>query len=141
MVFRRSTDGCKTWSDPLEIKEIGTVTLFVEPVRVGNRLHVFWFNNYDDVGYVIEDAYSDDDGLTWKTTALESTRKFDTGLMKVVADSKGHIYVALHGVKGSDKQSVYMVRSEDNGATWSEMIPVRHYSSKHTKSEFLILKG
>jgi hypothetical protein len=141
MVFRRSVDGCKTWSDPMEIKEIGVVTLFVEPVRVGNRLHVFWFNNYDNAGYVIEDAYSDDDGLTWKTTALESTRKFDTGLLRVAYDSKGHIYVALHGIKGADKQSVYMVKSEDNGATWGEMIPIRHYPSKNTKAEFLILKA
>lgn len=141
MVFRRSADGCKTWSDPMEIKEIGTVTLFVEPVRVGNRLHVFWFNNYEEAGYVIEGAYSDDDGLTWKTTALESTRKFDTGLLRVANDSKGHIYVALHGIKDSGKQSVYMVRSEDNGATWSEMIPIRHYPSNNTRAEFLILKA
>jgi hypothetical protein len=141
MLFRRSSDGCKTWSDLKEIKEIGVVTLFVEPVRVGNRLHVYWFNNYEGSGYVVEGAYSDDDGLTWKTTLLESTRGFDTGLMRVASDSRGHIYIALHGKKGADKQSVYLVRSEDNGATWSEMIPLRHYSSKDTKAEHLIVRA
>lgn len=141
MLFRRSSDGCKTWSDLKEIKEIGVVTLFVEPVRVGNRLHVFWFNKYPDSGYVIEGAYSDDDGLTWKTTFLESTRGFDTGLLRVASDSKGHIYIALHAKKGADKQSVYLVRSEDNGATWSELVPLRHYSSKDTKAEHLIVRA
>ena len=141
MVFRRSVDVCQTWSEPMEIKEIGIVTLFVEPVRVGNRLHVFWFNNYNDIGYVIEDAYSDDDGLTWKTTVLESTKGFDTGLLRVASDSKGHIYIALFGEKDKEKQSVYLVRSEDNGATWGEMVPVRHYSSKNTKAEHLIVRA
>ncbi len=140
IVFRKSSDGCKTWSNPLEIKKIGVVTLFVEPLRVGNRLHVFWFNAYEGVP-VVEGAYSDDDGSTWKTTVLESTRGFDTGLLRVAHDSKGHIYISLWGKKGSDHESVYIVRSEDNGATWSEMVPVRHYSSKDTKAENLMIRA
>ena len=143
MVFRKSSDGCKTWTEPLEIKEIGIVGYFVLPLRVGNRLHVFWHNFYKDVP-VVESAYSDDDGSTWKTTVLESTRGLDTGLMRVAGDTKGHIYVSLHGKKdrtGEDKQTVYLVRSEDNGTTWSEMIPMRHYQSKDTKAEKLIVKA
>lgn len=142
MLFRKSVDVCKTWSDPLEIKEIGVVTLFVEPVRIGNRLHVLWFNTYDNSVPVVEGAYSDDEGATWKTTFLESTRGFDTGLMRVANDSKGHIYVALYGKKSPEgKETVYLVRSEDNGATWSEMIPLRHYSSEYTKAENLLVRA
>jgi len=145
MLFRRSSDGCKTWSDPLEIKQIGVVTLFVLPVKVANRLHVFWFNNYESgpvIGPVIEGAYSDDDGLTWKTTVLESTRGLDTALVRVAHDSKGHIYMAVAGVKtAGEKESVYLLRSEDNGATWGEMVPVRHYSPKNTKAEHLLLRA
>jgi hypothetical protein len=140
IVFRKSVDGCKTWSAPLEIKKIGVVTLFVEPVRVGKRLHVIWFNSYEGVP-VVEDAYSDDDGSTWKTTVLEHTRGFDTGLVRVAHDSRGDIYVALYGKKDTEKETVYFVRSEDNGATWSDMIPLRHYSSKDTKANNLIMKA
>jgi len=140
MVFRKSTDGCKTWSAPLEIKKIGIVSIFVEPARIGNRLHVFWFNNYEGVP-VVEGAYSDDDGSTWKTTVLEGTRGFDTGLMRVAHDSMGHIYISLHGKKGPDEESIYIVRSEDNGATWGEMEPLRHYSSKDTKADNLMMRA
>jgi len=141
MVFRKSSDGCKKWSDPLEIKEIGLVTLFVEPVRVGNRLHVFWHNIYPDSGPVVEGAYSDDEGSTWKTTVLEGTRGLDTGLLRVAADSKGHIYISLHGKKGEGKETVYIVGSEDNGATWGKMVPARQYSSKETKADKLIMRA
>jgi len=141
MVFRKSSDGCKAWSSPLEIKEIGVVSFFVEPIRVGNRLHVFWHNFYQGVP-VVEEAYSDDDGSTWKTTVLESTRGLDTGLMRIASDAKGHIYISLHGIiKGQKKWTVYLVRSEDNGATWSEMIPIRHYPWQDTKAEKLIVRA
>ncbi len=144
MVFRKSLDGCKTWSNPLEIKEIGDVGLFVEPVRIGSRLHVFWFNFYSGLP-VVEGAYSDDDGLTWKTTVLESTRGLDTGLMRIASDAKGHIYISLHGLfkgeKRTGKETVYLVKSDDNGSTWGEMVPIRHYQSNDTKAEKLIVKA
>ena len=80
MVFRRTTDDKNTWSDPLEIKEIGTVTFFVEPIKVGKRLHVFWFNSYGTEGTpIIEGAYSDDGGKTWKCRVFEDTKGFDVG--------------------------------------------------------------
>jgi hypothetical protein len=141
MLFRKTLDGCKTWSDPLLIKEIGVVTLFIKPVKVGNRLHVFWFNSYDGIP-VTEGAYSDDDGLTWKTTVLESTKGFDTGIVSVAYDSKGHIYIALSGIKTpGEKQAVFLVRSEDNGATWSDMIPIRQNTSKSTKAYQIIVRA
>ncbi len=66
----------------------------------------------------------------------------DTALVRVAHDSKGHIYMAVAGVKtAGEKESVYLLRSEDNGATWGEMVPVRHYSPKNTKAEHLLLRA
>jgi hypothetical protein len=143
MVFRKTLDGCKTWSDQFEIGQIGDVTLFVKPIRVGGRLHVYWFNSYtDSSSYVIEGAYSDDDGKTWKRAVLEATRGIDAGIVNVAHDSKGHIYIALSGVKNTgEKQTVFLVRSEDNGETWSGLIPVRHYSPKNTKAEKILVRA
>ncbi len=141
MLFRKSVDGCKTWSDPVEIKEIGVVNLFMQPMKSGNRLHVLWLTSYEGVP-VVEGAYSDDEGATWKTTVIESTRGFALGVMRFANDSKGHIYVAVDGKKkGEEKATVYIVRSEDNGTTWSEMVPLRHYSSKHTQAEHVIVRA
>jgi hypothetical protein len=135
MVFRKTSDGGKTWSEPVRIKETGTVSLYVEPVKVGKRLHVFWFNSYDSAGNsVIEGAYSDDDGKTWKSTVFEATRRFDVGTLKVSNDRDGHIYLTMAG-KWEEKQKskAYILISEDNGTTWRELISVRHYPFEHTK--------
>ena len=139
MVFRKTTDIGRTWSEPVEIKEIGVVTLFIEPIRVGKRLHVFWFNTYDGVP-IIEGAYSEDDGKTWATTAFEDTRGLDTGLLKVAHDSKGHIYLAMYGhrldkLDKKEKNNIYIIRSEDNGTSWGKLTPLRHYPFKNTHAK------
>lgn len=129
MIFTRTTDRGKTWSGPSEIKEIGVVTLFIEPVKVGKRLHVFWFNSYGNEGVpVTEGAYSDDEGRTWKCTAFEDTKGFDVGSLKVSSDPDGHIYLAFAG-RWDDKQKskVYVIASDDNGTTWGKAVSVRHY--------------
>lgn len=127
MIFRKTEDGGRTWSEPVEIGKIGVVTLFIEPIKVGNRLHVFWFNTYDAVP-IIEGAYSEDGGKTWVRTAIEETRGFDIGHLRVAHDSKGHIFLALSGIwEFGQKERVYVIRSEDNGTTWEKMTPIRHY--------------
>jgi hypothetical protein len=129
MIFSRTTDRGKTWSGPSEIKEIGVVTLFIEPIKIGKRLHVFWFNTYGNEAIpVIEDAYSDDEGRTWKCTAFEDTKGLDVGSLKVSSDPDGHIYLALAG-KWDEKQKskVYVIASDDNGTTWGKAVSVRHY--------------
>jgi hypothetical protein len=47
----------------------------------------------------------------------------------------------LHGKKGEGKETVYIVGSEDNGATWGKMVPARQYSSKETKADKLIMRA
>lgn len=133
MIFRKNIG--KDWTKPTEIKEIGIVTLFIEPIKVGERLHVFWFNSYDGVP-VIEGAYSDDGGKTWETKAFEDTRGLDVCLLKVAHDSKGHIYLAFSGIREErEKSKVYIMRSEDNGTTWKRPVPVRHYPFENTHAE------
>lgn len=137
MIFSKTIDRGKTWSKPVEIKEdIGVVTLFIEPIKVGDRLHVFWFNSYDGVP-VLEGAYSDDGGNTWTTAAFESTRGLSVILLRVASDSKGHIFLALSAVWDyNEKDKSYIIRSDDNGTTWGELTPIRHYPFDLTKAAF-----
>jgi hypothetical protein len=135
MIFRKTTG--KNWSEATDIKEIGIVTLFVEPIKIENRLYVFWFNTYDDIP-IIEGAYSDDNGKTWKTEAFEDTRGLDVGLLRVAHDSKDHIYVAFYGKrKEKEKNKMYIMRSEDKGTTWKRPVPVRHYPFENTAAKGL----
>jgi len=135
MITRKTIDGGITWTEPLEIKEIGVVTLFIEPIRVGNRLHVFWYNGYK-YGYIIESAYSDDEGKTWKTTALDETRGLDFEAMQVIKDLAGNIYLSFSAHRDiSEKLNVYIMKSADNGETWSKLIPLRHYPFENTHAQ------
>lgn len=132
MIFRKSSDGGNTWSDIKEIKEIGIVTLFIEPMKINNRLFVFWFNSYDEVP-VIECAFSDDEGKTWKTFFLDDTKGLDISLLKAAHDSKGNIYLAMSGKFDEKKKSnVYIISSNDNGNTWGKLIPLRRYPFDNT---------
>lgn len=132
MLFRKSIDGGLTWSEITEIKQIGVVTLFIEPIKINNRLHVFWFNSYDEIP-VVEGAYSDDDGKSWKTFYLEDTRGLDISLLKVANDSKGNIYLAMSGkFDEKEKSKVYILCSNDNGNTWSKLTNLRHYPLDNT---------
>lgn len=134
MIFRKTLDGGKTWSEPLEIKEIGIVTLFIEPIKIKDRIHVFWFNSYNGEP-IVEGAYSDDDGKTWTTYFLEDTKSFDLGLLRIAGDLDGNVYIALSG-KWSDEQKskVYFIRSNDNGSSWQKMQSIRHYPFENTKA-------
>jgi hypothetical protein len=138
MIFRKSADGGRTWSEPVEIKQIGGVTVYIEPIRVGKRLHVLWLD-IDTLNneHIVGAAFSDDDGLTWKSTYLEDTRGMDIGLMRLAHDSEGHIYLAFSERKDDqpkEKMKVFMMRSGDNGDTWEKPFMLRHYPFDNTQA-------
>lgn len=135
MIFRKTTDGGKTWTDPVEIMKTGEANTFIEPFRVGDRLHVVWLDEIE--GYaVIRNAYSDDEGETWNTHTFGQTKGLYIFTMHMAHDSKGDIYIALgasHTLK--EKNNVYLIRSEDNGASWEDMVTLRHYPFDNTHAE------
>lgn len=135
LIFRKTLNGCNTWSEPVEIKEIG-VGIDVEPMKVKNRLYVVWANSYYDDTHIMEGAYSEDEGKTWKTVVFEDTRGLDVGRMKATHAKTGHIYVVMSGRwEKRGRHNVYMLRSEDAGNTWSKLMPLRQYPFKNTTAE------
>ncbi|MCX7822206.1 MAG: glycoside hydrolase [Syntrophobacterales bacterium] len=131
MLFRKATD--KGWEEPVIIGEVGTVSLYIRPLKVGNRLLVFWFNSYDGVP-VTEMALSDDDGKTWKRYTFEATRNLDLTGMQVVAGDENNIYLVLSAVnlkeKNDDpqkaKDQLFFFYSHDGGKTFSSPVSIRH---------------
>jgi hypothetical protein len=136
MFFRKSTDRGRTWGEPLEIREIGGVTVYIEPIRVGQRLHVFWLD-ISGSEHIVGEAFSDDDGQTWKSKYLEDTRGMDIGLMRLAHDSEGHIYLAFSERNDDlpkEKLKVFVMRSGDNGDTWGKPLSFRHYPFENTQA-------
>ncbi|MGC8720145.1 MAG: sialidase family protein [Thermodesulforhabdaceae bacterium] len=136
MVFRKTTD--KGWEDPVSIGKVGVVSIYIRPLKVGNRLMVFWFNTYEGVP-VTEMAYSDDGGKTWQRHAFEATRYIDLTGMQAVAGDDQHVYLALSGVniKNKDddprkqKDELFFFYSHDGGKTFSGPVSIRHDQFGH----------
>jgi hypothetical protein len=125
MVFRKTEDAGKT---------LGRVSLFIEPVEVKGRLHVFWFNFVDGVP-LLEQAYSDDRGETWTSRVFEDLREFDLGMLDVACDQKGNLYMVVSGRwTEKEKERCYFMRSDDNGTTWHEKTDLWHYPFKNVKA-------
>jgi hypothetical protein len=133
MIFRKSSDGGRTWSDPVEIKETGVTTYYIKPLRVGARLHVYWATSYEGVP-VLEGAYSDDFGVTWKTTTFEDTRGL-IYFLRTGYEDDGSIYLTYFGKRSSpEKNNVFIISSADNGASWGPSAGLRHYPFEDTRA-------
>jgi hypothetical protein len=135
MIFRRSSDSGRSWSDPSEIVEIeGAV--FIEPLKVGQRLHVFW-TDVQDNEHIVGSAFSDDDGLTWSSGYLEDTRGMGIGLMRFQHGPEGRIYFAFSAIRDDiqkDKMNVYFMSSEDNGDNWEKPRRLRQHPFENTQA-------
>ncbi|MEJ5300512.1 MAG: sialidase family protein [Thermodesulforhabdaceae bacterium] len=149
MIFRKDTG--KGWEEPVSLGKVGVVSLYIRPLKVGNRIMVFWFNSYEGTP-VTEMAYSDDEGKTWERKALEVTRGLDLTGMQAVSGGEGQsVYLAISGVdikvaeKDKDKKeeqedvkkrkdTVYLLYSHDGGKTFSNLIHLRHYPYSHTRA-------
>ncbi|MBC7080826.1 MAG: exo-alpha-sialidase [Thermoplasmatales archaeon] len=83
--------------------------------KSGNNVIIVYMNNDNIYGdWNIKCAYSKDDGATWETSIVAGTPIVDE-LYPVARFIGGTAYVAY--VK---EGNLYLVKSEDGGATWSE---------------------
>jgi hypothetical protein len=61
------------------------------------------------------------DGISWSTPAVIQKDMFMAQLSSLVIDSNGYIWVSWHTDEEEDEQEyLFVARSEDNGATWSD---------------------
>jgi len=127
--MKRSSDCCKTWSDPVRVSIVDGYNV-VNNGRVirarNNRILVpaayyeNYLNNKCTVGICY---YSDDDGVTWQrskqSVVLEDS---NTGLQEpgLVELKDGSLMMIIR----SDKGYIYKSKSSDCGDTWSTPEPM-----------------
>ncbi len=140
IIYKRSTDGGKTWSERLPTPKSWETSLEVPTlhrvVDAQGKKRVIMFSGL----YPVRMAVSEDDGASW--SELNPIGKFGgvVTMGSVVAlQQPGHYMALFHDdgrfIIGNDFAAgkakawtffVYQVRSTDGGVTWSIPVPIAH---------------
>lgn len=135
----------KSFGPLVKIADAPQISPIFEAFRSGNRWFLLWLGHYGDGSeLLLEGVYSDDQGQNWKRFAFEELRKLDMGGVNIVTDHKNHILITLDGSRrlldpDDVKNNVYVIRSEDNGATWQKPQTLRPDDVRLTKAQYPVL--
>jgi hypothetical protein len=159
----RSTDDGLTWSTPVNISQIINAGNHSQGVNIqtgpnGEVYAVFTiYDNWPSDEDAMALARSFDGGVTWETfriiSNIKGIRSSGTGKnMRVNAfpsmavdissgPRRGNIYVTwtntgVPGINSGSDVDVYMIRSEDDGSTWSEPIRVNQDPAGQGKKHY-----
>lgn len=110
------------------VAKIGYLSLPVGTFTAGNRWFIYWVAQYGKLKdeFLIEGAYSDNQGQTWKTFNLEALKKLDVRNIAVATNTNGNIALAITGryrkpqLGQTNKFNSYLVTSNDNGTNWNK---------------------
>ncbi len=128
MAMRRFDRTAKSFGPLIEIAETPEqISPIYRTFESAGRWFVTWLSQYGDGrDFLLEGAYSEDRGQTWKRFAFETVKGLDLSHLAVATDGKGHIALAFSGSRRlrdnnpQAKNDVYLTYSTDNGSTWSE---------------------
>jgi len=120
LFLSRSTDGGRTWADPLELSGQSQSVFGQRLVGSGDRLLVVWMDKRTGHDRIFA-VTSTDGGLTWTSPSrvdhLPTELVTDAVLPAVVMTPEGEALVAWHdGRNGRD--DIFVTRSVDGGRTW-----------------------
>ena len=89
----------------------------------GSHLVAGW-NQFTDTTLVMGVARSADGGMSWTSDVLTGHNVMSDPVVKAGGGARWYYaYIATGGVGGADFE-VYVRRSDDNGATWQDPVPV-----------------
>jgi hypothetical protein len=123
--YRRSSDGGRTWSEPINLVPTSSAGAFRYQIEVDRRdvLHVTWDEGWDRLSGDGEADYSvyvssPDGGRTWSDPKLVTDPGSGTALLAPGADGRGGVMLVWR-VKSRQDNAYHYQWSPDNGAAWS----------------------
>jgi hypothetical protein len=138
IVFKRSTDGGKTWSERLDVPESWatskeTPTIYRARGPDGER-RLLLFSGL----YPIRLAHSDDDGATWSELAPIGEFGGIVAMSSLAHLRNGDLLAFFHDdgrfLRNAGKTAqfeVFQTRSRDGGSTWDEPRAIAAHASAH----------
>jgi hypothetical protein len=106
---RRSEDRGETWHDPVVVAQNDKSAIHPKVVRIGNRLHIYW---YDEEG--IKGTISLDNGQSWQTIKpLAEGLVIDDLQLRVDRQGVVHLIFSAKTQDSSSKINTYYTRSLD----------------------------
>lgn len=125
IIARYRDSATQTFGPPVVVAEGVRITSLYQVFNNQGRWFVFWvkMNGKSAEDLRLEGAYSDDAGTTWQRFAVDGLGGIEVSTLDMAMNDQGVILMAVNGRyrkdPDDDKRKVYLIRSEDNGSTWS----------------------
>jgi hypothetical protein len=120
--YRRSSDGGKTWSYPVNLSRSPTGSSRAQmEIDSNDNIHVVWDEGWDKLSGQGEPLFStytssSDGGESWSSPTSFSYPEGTNAQLAAGSDGQGGVVVVW---RATSRPEIYCAQSSDNGASWS----------------------
>lgn len=122
--YKKSTDHGTNWGPPVKLNgNYGDIHSYPSIVVYENNLHVVWMTlNMENANWEIYYKRSLDNGNSWLPEIILNDDNIDSWNPKIAIEENNLCIIWGDKKDGNSAFEVYFIKSNDNGANWSQSI-------------------